>query len=83
MEKYKEKVTGLQITWSDLTKGHNIITDLGNNAENERGRSRRYAVWTPDTQQPDRHRIAEVGDDLDALLKKYEVKAEYVFRAEK
>lgn len=83
MEKYKEKVTGLQITWRDLTKGRNIITDLGNDTENERGQSRRYAVWTPDVQQPDRHRIAEVGDDLEALLKKYEVKTEYVFRVEK
>lgn len=72
----------MQVTWSELTEGHNIITDLGEYAENEERRPRRYAVWIPDTRQPGRHRIAEVGDDLKALSKKYEVRAEYIFRVE-
>lgn len=73
----------MQITWNELTKGHNIITDLGDSAENESGRPQRYAVWIPDIQRPERHRIAEVGDDLNVLSKKYEVKSEYIFRVER
>lgn len=75
-------MAGLQTTWNELTYGRNIITDLGKCAESQDRKPRRYAVWIPDVQRPDRHRIAEVGDDLKALSKKYKVKTEDIFRVE-
>ena len=51
-----------------------FITDLGDNPDKTAGEEEtpmgRYAVWAP---YRERHRIVEVGSDLDCLRKKYHV----------
>lgn len=70
-------------TWKHLVGDRSFISDLGKNQEAEIAGTKtvlgRYAVWVsvPET---DRHRIVEVGDDLSALMEKYDVPSELVLK---
>lgn len=70
-------------TWKDLVGDRSFISDLGKNQEADIAGTKtvlgRYAVWVsiPGT---DRHRIVEVGDDLPALMEKYNVQSELVMK---
>ena len=61
--------------WNALTQNVCFITDLGEKVSVER-----YAVWIPEQKGKGKHRIAEVGSNLQALRTKYKVKPELVFR---
>lgn len=69
--------------WSELMKNRFFITDLGEPqtavVNDKQVTIGRYAVWSPakNTQQ---HSIVEVGDDLEALKKKYFVSDERICR---
>lgn len=70
-------------TWKHLVGDRSFISDLGKNQEADIAGTKtvigRYAVWVsiPGT---DRHRIVEVGDDLSALMEKYNVPGELVMK---
>lgn len=67
--------------WNELFSGKVFISDLGAPSETEiDGKSvtvGRYAVWSP-VSNCDRHQVIEVGDNLEALVKKYNVPAERI-----
>ncbi len=62
--------------WNELMKDKTFITDLGVSKTsmigNEEVTVGRYAVWSPLTNSQS-HQIIEVGEDLDALMKKYSI----------
>ena len=60
--------------WETMTAEKAFITDLGADSE----QFCRFAVWIPE-QEKGKHRIAEVGNDLERLKKKYAVAPEYIF----
>lgn len=64
--------------WENMTAEKTFITDLGEERGQE-GQFCRFAVWLPEKEEA-KHRIAEVGNDLENLKKKYAVEPEYVFR---
>ncbi len=70
-------------TWKHLVGDRSFISDLGRNQEADIAGTKtvlgRYAVWVsvPET---DKHRIVEVGDDLSALMEKYNVPSELVLK---
>lgn len=64
------------MTLNEMFKNNVFITDLGTDVS-----SPRYAVWCPE-ENTDSHSIAEVGDDLDILLKKYNASPDCVCLAE-
>lgn len=66
--------------WNTLTEGVCFITDLGQNAGVGGMPAQRYAVWIPEQEIQGKHRIAEVGSDLQELRSKYGVEEEYVFQ---
>ncbi len=69
--------------WNELMKNKFFITDLG--AEQSTLISGvqvtvgRYAVWSP-SKNARQHAIVEVGNDLDALKKKYSVSDDRICR---
>lgn len=65
--------------WENMTAKKAFITDLGEETEQTGLKFCRFAVWLPEKEEA-KHRIAEVGNDLENLKKKYAVEAEYVFR---
>jgi len=67
--------------WNELFAGKVFITDIGatltaevNEKTTEVGR---YAVFSPNKDQ-DGHQIIEVGDNVEALCKKYKVKSDCI-----
>ncbi len=60
--------------WDEEFRGQVFVTDLGGSREVEvegvKTALNRYAVWIP---EKDRHRIVEVGADLDLLRRKYHI----------
>lgn len=68
--------------WNTLTSGVRFITDLGKNTGTGDTIAQRYAVWLPEQDVQGKHRIAEVGNDLEELRNKYHIKAEDVFQIE-
>lgn len=62
--------------WEKMTSEKAFITDLGE--EQTKRQVCRFAVWLPEREET-KHRIAEVGNDLESLKKKYAVAPEYVF----
>lgn len=72
---FSQGVVKMSNQWTNLVNGKNYILDLGE----EVGSSVRYAVWIPDTKKKSRHRIAMAGNNLDALMEKFQISEEYVF----
>lgn len=62
--------------WSELMKNKVFITDLGEKQTSVIGEKEvtigRYAVWSPSANSRN-HMIIEVGENLEALQKKYSV----------
>jgi hypothetical protein len=69
--------------WKILVGNQTFISDLGAHqtaeVHGERTRLGRYAVWSP-VSNANRHQVIEVGEDLDALMRKYQVPKERVLR---
>ena len=65
--------------WETMTADKTFITDLGAEVGTDQQQFCRFAVWIPEKNDT-RHRIAEVGNDLEGLKKKYAVASEYIFR---
>ena len=72
--------------WSELMQNNFFITDLGAAQSaviiGEQVTVGRYAVWSP-AKNAKQHAIIEVGDDLEALQKKYSVSIERICRISK
>ncbi len=64
--------------WETMTAEKAFITDLGATTTADSEQFCRFAVWIPE-QEKGKHRIAEVGNDLERLKKKYAVAPEYIF----
>ncbi len=64
--------------WEMMTAEKAFITDLGATTTADSEQFCRFAVWIPE-QEKGKHRIAEVGNDLERLKKKYAVGQEYIF----
>ncbi len=64
--------------WETMTAEKAFITDLGATTASDSEQFCRFAVWIPE-QEKGKHRIAEVGNDLECLKEKYAVAPEYIF----
>ncbi|MCL2626230.1 MAG: hypothetical protein FWD46_05390 [Cystobacterineae bacterium] len=69
--------------WKSEFSGKFFITDLGESQEASVGGQTvvlgRYAVWAP-MKNADRHQVVEVGNELEALAKKYGLCRETVLK---
>lgn len=66
-------------TWAQVTAKKPFITDLGEENEKKEQTVCRFAVWLPED-DTEKHRIAEVSDNLERLKQKYKVTPEFIFR---
>lgn len=70
------------MNWEKLFSGKCFISDLGEEQliKNEEGKEfilGRYAIWAPFPEAKN-HQIVEVGNDLEALMKKYNIPSDRV-----
>ena len=54
------------MTWECLVEGKNFITDLGEDKLSSGRESNRFAVWIPDSVNEGKHRMVEIGFNLNA-----------------
>lgn len=69
----------MNIEWNVLALGKTFITDMGDCMQGYGNNLCRYAVWVPYPEESSKHRIAQVGNDLEILKKKFNVEQNYVF----
>ncbi|MDE7280719.1 MAG: hypothetical protein K2N36_03135 [Ruminiclostridium sp.] len=67
--------------WEEMFSGKSFITDLGEKQTVEKDGKKielgQYAVWVP-FNGDSHHKIVDVGEDLPALMKKYNISPERI-----